>query len=98
MATKRRGHGEGTIFQRGSDGRWCAQLSLPGGKRKTYMAHTRADVARKLAEATRDRDKGLPIVGERMTVARYLPERLEVKTQRIDLATLPAHRTLTRLP
>ncbi len=74
----RRGHGEGTIYQRANDGRWCAQFSLAGGKRNSFMGKTRADVARRLAEALRDRDKGLPIVGERMTVGRYLAEWLEV--------------------
>lgn len=73
----RRGHGEGTIYKR-PDERWCAQLSLEGGKRKTFYGKTRAEVARKLAEAMRDRDKGLPIVAERTTVAAYLADWLTV--------------------
>ena len=31
---KRRAHGEGTLYQR-PDGLWCAQLTLPDGRRKT---------------------------------------------------------------
>lgn len=66
----RRGNGEGSITKR-SDGRWEARISLEGGKRKSFFGKTRQEAARKLAEALRDRDKGMPVVSERMTVAQY---------------------------
>jgi len=70
--TKKHGNGEGTIVQRG-DERWVAALSLDDGKRKWLYGKTRAEVARKLAEVRRDRDKGLPIAhDERQTLATYL--------------------------
>jgi hypothetical protein len=49
---KRRGHGEGGIEQRESDGRWCASVDLgfANGKhrRKVIYGKTRKEVADKL--------------------------------------------------
>jgi hypothetical protein len=42
MATKRRGHGEGSIKQR-VDGLWEARISLEGGKRKSLYGKTRKE-------------------------------------------------------
>ena len=52
MANKKRGNGEGTVFQR-SDGRWVGRISLgfdQGGKRiqKTIYGLTQAEVNDKL--------------------------------------------------
>jgi hypothetical protein len=47
-----RSAGEGTIFLR-KDGRWCAQLRLPDGKRKSVFGHTKQEAADKLAEFRR---------------------------------------------
>jgi integrase len=69
----RRGNGEGSITRR-SDGRWEARISLEGGTRRSFFAKTRQEAARKLAEALRDRDKGLPVVSERRTIAQYASE------------------------
>lgn len=69
----RRGHGEGSIYRR-ADGRWVATISLGGGKRKSFTGTTRKAVAERLTAALRDRDRGLPIVAERQTVAQYLAD------------------------
>ncbi len=75
----RRGNGEGTISLR-KDGRWEAKLWLADGKRKGYYGSTRQEVARKLAEAMRDRDKGLPQQSdERLRLSTFLQEWLEGK-------------------
>lgn len=37
---KRRGQGEGSVYQRASDGLWIASVTLPGGGRKTASART----------------------------------------------------------
>ena len=42
----RRGHGEGSIYQR-SDGRWAASISLEGSKRNTMYGKTRKVVQEK---------------------------------------------------
>src|SRR5947209_5887662 len=43
----RRGHGEGTIYQR-KDGRWTAALTLDNHKRKTFYGKTRKEKQGKL--------------------------------------------------
>ena len=53
----RRGHNEGAIYQRQSDGRWVAALLLPSGKRKSLYAKTRAEAKDKLKEAQRKLDE-----------------------------------------
>lgn len=79
MAKQRRGNGEGTITQR-KDGRWEARVWLADGKRKCYYGETRQEVARKLAEAMRDRDKGLPQQSdERLRLSTFLSEWLDGK-------------------
>ena len=59
----RRGSGEGSIYQR-NDGRWAATLSLgyegARRRRKTFYGRTRAEVARKLREASARHDTGMP--------------------------------------
>jgi integrase len=72
MVTKerRRGHGEGAIFQRG-DGQWVAQVSLESGKRKTYYAKTRKEVTAKLKAAQKAVDDGLSLDTDRQTIAQY---------------------------
>jgi integrase len=67
----KRGNSEGSISKR-ADGRWMARLTLEGGERKTLYTKTRQEAARRLAAAIRDRDMGVPIVGERQTVEHYL--------------------------
>ena len=59
----RRGNGEGTSVRR-KDGYWVAVISLDGGKRQSSYGKTREEVARKLTQAARDKDVGLPIVPE----------------------------------
>ena len=78
--TKRRGHGEGSIFQR-QDGRWCAEISVGiiSGKirRKTIYGKTRKEVAEKLKVALHDQQQGINIAVERITIAQFLELWLE---------------------
>jgi integrase len=74
--TKRRGHGEGSIYRR-SDGRWAAALSMEGGKRKFLYGKTRQEVIKRLREAQRLRGDGVPLPDERVTVREYLERWLE---------------------
>jgi len=68
----RRGHGEGSIYQRESDGRWCSTVDLGwvNGKRKRKVIYgkTRKEVAEKLKVVLRDQQQGLPVAMERQTV------------------------------
>jgi hypothetical protein len=65
--SRSRGDGEGSIYQRKSDGKWCTAISLEGGKRKVLYGITRQDVARKLTQALGDRGRGIPQVDARLT-------------------------------
>lgn len=76
----KRGNGEGSISQR-RDGTWEARLTLPDGKRKSFYNKSRQVVARRLAGALRDREKGLAIItDERLTVGSWLAQWLENMT------------------
>jgi integrase len=74
--TRRRGAGEGNIYQR-ADGRWEARLHLgyEAGRRrrKSFYGHTRREVQDQLTRALRDVQQGLPVAtDERQTVEQYL--------------------------
>jgi integrase len=75
MARARRGHGEGSIT-RLPDGRWQARLDRGwvDGKRvrKAYFGKTRVEAAHKLNQALADKERGLPQIPERLTVAAFL--------------------------
>ena len=71
---KKRGNGEGSIYQR-KDGRWEARYTVQtptGSKRKPLYGKTRAEVAQKLTEAMADRDKGLVFDAANQTLGEYL--------------------------
>jgi integrase len=76
----KRGNSEGSIYKR-ADGRWAASIDLghSGGRRrrKAFYGATRREVAEKLTAALRARQQGLPIVGERLTLAAFLARWLE---------------------
>ena len=80
MTTRRRGHSEGSIFQR-KDGLWAALVDLgySGGKRrrKALYGRTRRDVQQKLAATQRAVEKGLPVPSERQTLGQFLARWLE---------------------
>ena len=62
---KRRGSGEGSIYQR-QDGRWCAQVSFgykPGGKprRKLLYGKTRSEVSDAMKRLSRDQHAAYPL-------------------------------------
>ena len=88
---KRRGPNEGSIYQRQSDGRWAAALSLPNGKRKTYYGRTHSEVVRKLRQAQHAQAEGLPLAGERLTVEAFLIEWLRVASERVRPTTLRSY-------
>jgi len=81
MMAKRRGHGEGGIYQRESDGKWCASVDLGfvNGKRRRKVMYgtTRKEVADKLKALHRDQATGLNIAPEQQTVAQYLDRWLD---------------------
>jgi len=77
---RRRGQNEGVIHYR-ADGRWEARLNLGWHDakrvRKSYFAATREEVAKLLAAAKAEHDRGVPIPHSGITVGRYLTDWLE---------------------
>src|SRR5438067_13593013 len=72
----RRGHGEGSIYQR-KDGRWAGSLTLEGRKRKTFYGKTRKEVQEQLNKALHEQQQGTLATGPRQTVKQYLEQWLE---------------------
>ncbi|MCH7577964.1 MAG: site-specific integrase [Chloroflexi bacterium] len=76
-----RGKGEGSIFRRKSDGKWVGSLHLGygGGKRqrRVFYGATQQDVRRKLAEATRNHERGLTPPPERVKLGDFLQRWLD---------------------
>ena len=72
----RRGHGEGSIFQR-SDGRWAASISLEGRKCKTYYGKTRKEVQEQLKTALHEQQQSTLLNVPRQTVEQFLRYWLE---------------------
>lgn len=95
---KRRGHGEGTIAQRASDGRWVAALGLPNGKRKFLYAKTRKEAQDKLRAAQRDLDKGLDLDVAQMSVAQYLDKWLSASAKpSVKVRTYEGYESIIRV-
>src|SRR5436305_13993751 len=74
----RRGHGEGSIYQR-KDGRWVASITLEGlgCKRKMFYGKTRKEVQEKLRVALNEQKQGTLATGPQQTVKQYLEHWLE---------------------
>jgi integrase len=74
--TTRRGHNEGSIYQRASDGKWVGSVNLgwEGGtrRRKVVYGKTRTEVSQKVTRLLSDQGRGLPIQSAETTVAAFL--------------------------
>jgi integrase len=75
VRTRKRGNGEGSVYQR-SDGKWCGALVVAGRRRVIYGT-TRQDAAQKLARAMEAASKGLLRQPSRLTVGGFLERWLE---------------------
>jgi integrase len=90
-STRRRGNGEGSIFQR-ADGYWCATVNIgynDSGKRrrKTVYGATKKDVQERLARLqSRKLDGTLSDIG-RLTVSAFLSQWLESSAKPATRAT-----------
>jgi len=67
----RRGHGEGSIYQR-RDGRWTAAITLEDHKRKTFYGKTRREVQEKLKIVLREQQQGMLVTGPQQSLKTYL--------------------------
>ena len=100
MSGRRRGHGEGAIYQR-PDGRWTAAVELgwQGGKRrrKYVYGRTRREVAQKLRDVQRAHQEGDVLADERTTVERYLTDWLAVVKPSLRWRTWERYEQYARL-
>ena len=81
MTGRRRSHGEGSVFQRASDGRWVGRVDVGhvDGKRKrvTVYGATEREVLGKLREVVKAKERGQDFTIRRRTVAEWLTEWLD---------------------
>ncbi len=89
--TGRRLNGEGSVYQRASDGRWVGAITLgfnDAGRpvRKTVSAKAADEAKKKLRAVQRQVDDGLPAPDDRMTVKQLLA-RWENEVLRHQVAT-----------
>jgi len=94
--TTRRGNGEGTIRQR-TDGRWEAQLSLPGGKRKSVYGKTRKEARDALKVALKKLDDGVDLGAPGQTLEAFLESWLAESKSRVRPKTHRTYQDLLRL-
>src|SRR5690349_17441843 len=95
---KRRGRGEGSIYQRG-DGYWVATVSAGvDGKgkrrRKTVYGETKQEVQGKLRDAAIAIGNGVARVTDKLTLATFLDQWLAMKRTRVSPATLSRYRSI----
>ncbi len=69
----RRSNSEGSIAQR-KDGLWEARITLPGGRRRSLYAKTKAEALKKMEEAKGKIAGGLRLGPERLTVHGWLEQ------------------------
>jgi hypothetical protein len=105
----RRGHGEGSIFQRAGDGKWLAVLEIgrdpdTGERvRRTITAATRREAAQRLRALRDQLDRGAINVDGRATIGQWSERWLEHVQYRRDvtgdlrLNTAASYERLTRI-
>jgi integrase len=74
--SKRRGSGEGTVFQR-KDGRWEASFYLENGKRRSFYGRTKKEALQRMRAAQHEEKQGMLATGQKQTLKHYLEHWLE---------------------
>ncbi len=91
----KRANGEGSIYQRKSDGKWVGSLTLPDGKRKVFYGKKQADVVKKVNAALHDLQQGTLVVAPQEPLRHYLERWLEdAHKPAIRLSTYVKYRKL----
>lgn len=93
----KRGHGEGSIYQR-KDGRWTAEITLQGGKSKFLYGKTRKEVQEKLKIALYEQQQGMLVTGPQQKVGQFLAHWVEnVHKQSVRSRTYERYEEIVRL-
>lgn len=75
----KRANGDGSLYQRASDGYWVGSVVLPDGKRKPVYGKTRDEAEAKLQDTRKALRDGLPVkAGRDQTLAEYMEHWLTV--------------------
>ncbi len=91
---KKRGKGEGSIYER-KDGRWCAALFDPTTQKRRYLyAPTREAVNEKLVAATAKRQQGVPLGDGRLRLGAFLAGWLAARESKVKPRTMESYRYL----
>jgi integrase len=91
----KRANGEGSIYQRKSDGKWVGSISLTTGGRKVFYGKTKTEVREKLNEAIYEQQRGMLSVGPNVALKEYLEDWLEnIHKPTIRLSTYQNYRKL----
>jgi integrase len=95
--SRRRGNGEGSIYQR-KDGRWVASITTgKPGQRKYIYGKTRREVQERLKIALREQQQGMLVTTPQQTVEQFLTYWLDVRTQSVRIRTHERYRQFVRL-
>lgn len=99
MTGKRNPSGEGSVYRRKSDGKWCAAVTLPSGKRKTIYGVDEKDALRKRRKLLAEIEAGRPVtVGRDPTLGEHLSWWLavfvpgQVEAGHLDASTAESYR------
>jgi len=101
MSNKRRGHGEGSIYQQ-ADGRWCAILNLgyseSGKRRRRYVrGKTKREVREKLLKLQQQRADGILLDSSKLTIGEFLERWLDDDVRlNVKPATLQSYAGIVR--
>jgi integrase len=94
--TKRRGRGEGSVYQR-KDGRCIGEYEDANGKRRYVSGKTKAEVRTKLRKLLADRDAGIAYDSENLTTGAYLDKWLDAVEDTVRQRTWQRHEEVVRL-
>jgi len=93
--TKRRANREGSIFKESSTGLWCAEISLPNGKRKKKRSKRQQVVKEWLLEQRTALRKGIFLADDKILFSDYLDRFLtDIATPSLRPKTVDAYRWL----
>ena len=92
---KRRANREGSIFKESSTGLWCAEISLPNGKRKKKRSKRQQVVKDWLLEQRSALRSGMFLQDDKILFSNYLDRFLtDIATPTLKPKTVDAYRWL----
>ncbi len=94
--TKKRGHGEGTIYQN-AKGMWVAQVTLPNGKRKTKYSDSQKGAKEWILNERETIQKGNWVAEDKITVGDFLDRYMaDIAAHTLRPKTIEAYEYLVR--